>query len=76
MSNEKNPFKYDSSDDEEGKYDFEKKDIEMMNGISQHEEATNNKTNFWVETFFFKEDDYRLQGKLQNKQNILITLLF
>lgn len=73
LSNEKNPFKYDSSDDEEGQYEEE---VTEMNGISEHEEATNNKMNLCVETFFFKEDDYRLQGKLQNKRNVLITLLF
>lgn len=77
FTNEKNPFKYDSSDDEEEDHDSKKQDTKkILNGLSQKEEGSNNKINFWVETFFFKEDDYRLQGKIQTKQHLLVTFLF
>jgi nucleolar protein 8 len=53
FSMETNPFRYDSSDDEkevvEDEYSYGKLD-------------SSKKSRFWHEPFFFKTDDYRLQG--------------
>lgn len=59
-----NPFKYDSSDEEEkqdvsSKDEKQQYDTTLENGVT-----TNKRSSFWIESFFFKEDDYRLQGKI------------
>lgn len=57
---ERNPFRYDSSDDE-GDNDISQKHENLVNTASK-DAPEENARQFWIETFFFKEDDYRLQG--------------
>ncbi|XP_076268324.1 putative RNA-binding protein CG14230 isoform X2 [Rhynchophorus ferrugineus] len=62
MLKSKNPFKYDSSDDEDETEDIPHKSL--PGAQVQSTEATANKSQksiFWTESFFFKNDDYRLQ---------------
>lgn len=51
-----NPFKYDSSEDEEGKEET-LASVPLVEKI----EKVQVKPRLWTETFFFKEDDYRMQ---------------
>lgn len=62
---EKNPFRYDSSDDEDETDDIpnmkDPQKTEKYLEISQPK--SNTRSAFWFEPFFFTDDDYRLQGK-------------
>lgn len=59
---EKDPFRYESSDDEDETGHIPNNE-NLENDKTPKQEASSNKRNFWVEPFFFKKDDYRLQGK-------------
>ncbi|CAG9835348.1 unnamed protein product [Diabrotica balteata] len=65
---EKNPFKYDSSDDED-----QTEDIPSQNAVTETEtkqfdniktQGGLRRTTTWTDSFFFKVDDYRLQEGL------------
>ncbi|XP_072389078.1 probable RNA-binding protein CG14230 [Diabrotica undecimpunctata] len=65
---EKNPFKYDSSDDED-----QTEDIPSQKAVTETEtkqfdniraQAGLRRTTTWTDSFFFKVDDYRLQEGL------------
>lgn len=62
LSNERNPFRYDSSDDDEEKEIDNKKEVQHIDSTQENEGIASVRNNAWVETFFFKDDDYRLQG--------------
>ncbi|KAK5648978.1 hypothetical protein RI129_003870 [Pyrocoelia pectoralis] len=55
-AHEANPFKYDSSEDEE-----DKEQKLVSEPVVEKVEKVQVKPRLWTETFFFKEDDYRLQ---------------
>lgn len=58
--NDTNPFKYDSSTDEEEEDDeivTESKEI-----VTETKKPEVTPSRLWTESFFFKPDDYRLQG--------------
>lgn len=64
---EKNPFKYDSSDDEDETEDITHQK-QVSESIQKNAEISTRKCDFrkptsWTDPFFFKLDDYRLQGK-------------
>lgn len=70
---EKNPFRYDSSDDEDENSDENNvpdgKEQEDENPIENADQKGSNNlqlgaTKLWREPFFFKEDDYRFQGNI------------
>lgn len=63
IAGDKNPFRYDTSDDEEDKNTLSQKEIQQVNKTAGNEGINPSRTVAWVETFFFKDDDYRLQGK-------------
>nr|CAH7727309.1 unnamed protein product [Callosobruchus chinensis] len=57
----RNPFQYDSSDDDDQTEDIPNK--ESKECIRSEQVSSGNvRKNFWTESFFFKDDDYRLQG--------------
>ncbi|XP_018579304.1 probable RNA-binding protein CG14230 isoform X2 [Anoplophora glabripennis] len=59
---EKNPFRYDSSDDENETEDVPNKEDAQQNEKPLETQArTNARNTFWSEPFFFTDDDYRLQ---------------
>lgn len=62
-----NPFRYDSSDDEDEIKDIPPQQSIQTEGKSAKTDGVTRK-NFWAESFFFCNDDYRLQG---NKLNSL-----
>lgn len=60
-----NPFKYDSSDDDDETEDIPHKDSKNITSSTKNIELAPARTNqsvFWTEPFFFKSDDFRLQG--------------
>lgn len=58
---EKNPFRYDSSDsDDDVPPENSVATKEVLPSINQQQKPGS--TKFWTESFFFKHDDYRLQG--------------
>ncbi|XP_066249162.1 probable RNA-binding protein CG14230 [Euwallacea similis] len=60
----KNPFKYDSSDDEDEIDDIpHKEDLSKAPECKSDQKFPNNsfQSVFWTEPFFFKHDDFRLQ---------------
>lgn len=65
-----NPFRYDSSDEEEPKVEEIPKEVEPSNTASQ----TVRSGKLWTEPFFFQGDDYRLQGiHFLNTLNIILN---
>ncbi|CAH0552142.1 unnamed protein product [Brassicogethes aeneus] len=56
LGGDKNPFKYDSSDDED-----QTEDIPNASNQEQKDVPDTRNVRFWSESFFFKDDDYRLQ---------------
>lgn len=63
---EKNPFRYDSSDDEDETDDIPNREDAEINKKSWEisQPKTKARSTVWSEPFFFTEDDYRLQGKV------------
>lgn len=59
-----NPFKHDSSDEENDAEDIPHKDT-AESSVPKSDSQQNKRSNqsvFWTEPFFFKMDDFRLQG--------------
>lgn len=67
VGQDSNPFKYDSSDDED-----ETINIPNNKEVKETPSTERKQARFWSESFFFKDDDYRLQGKL----HFLLTSIY
>ncbi|KAJ8970060.1 hypothetical protein NQ317_012035, partial [Molorchus minor] len=58
---EQNPFRYDSSDDEDETSAIPNREQSTKSSDNLSREANISKNTYWSEPFFFKHDDYRLQ---------------
>lgn len=64
-----NPFKYDSSTDEDDDDDPDPEEEQSKNiNSSVAAESKLKSSRLWTESFFFKRDDYRLQGTILNQE--------
>lgn len=64
-----NPFRYDSSDEEDEIKDTTQQQKNQNEGKSTKAHSENRR-NFWIEPFFFVDDDYRLQGNIESLKYI------